>query len=311
MACDLTHMREQRLGFLRSLGAEEPVVRGEPVRRQGVRGEGKARPKPQVAFAERPVRRFRLRYTKLGRSAFLGHLDTARVLARMVRRAGVEIAYTRGFHPKPSFAFAPALSLGVASLGELVDLAIESGVSTATELGVRLSEVAPEGVEFTGSWELEPGSPSLAKLLRGYDLLVRPAVACAPHELAARIDGFLAAASVPVARGERQVDVRAMVDELDVLAGDVADRLCAALDWPAAPALLRARVTVAPDGSAKPIEVARALGIAGGESPGHPRCTLARLGFASTDPALAADVPLAALARHASHVNREDTTYAK
>ncbi|HYU15544.1 MAG TPA: TIGR03960 family B12-binding radical SAM protein [Candidatus Acidoferrum sp.] len=284
VACDLVRMREQRIDFLRSLGAEQPVVRGEPVRRRDAAGmgQGRGRPRPQVSFAERPVRRFRLRYTKLGRSAFLGHLDTARVLARMFRRGGVEVAYTRGFHPKPSFVFAPALSLGVASLGELVDVAVEAWPEGAAELAVRLAEVSPEGIEWSGAWELDQTSPSLARLVRAYDLLVRPASPLGAAVLAARADAFLAAASSMVARGERAVDVRARVEEVEVLGGAAAARLLAALDWPAAPALLRARVGVTPDGSAKPIEVARALGIAGGDGPAAPRCSLARLGFVGT-----------------------------
>jgi radical SAM family uncharacterized protein/radical SAM-linked protein len=304
VACDLVGMRQQRLDFLRSLGAEAPVIAGEPVRRQGApAGKGRGRPKPQVAFAERPSRRFRLRYTKLGRSGFLGHLDTARVLGRMFRRAGIEVAYSRGFHPKPSLAFSPALSLGVASLGELVDVSVEAWTAGAAELAARLGEVSPEGIEFTGAWELEPGSPSLAKLLRAYELLVRPARALEPDELAGRAAAFLSAERALVARGERQVDVRAMVEEMEVLAGPAAAALAAALDWPAAPALLRARVTVAPDGSAKPIEVARALDIAGGEEPAAPRCALARLGFVGL-PEPAVDVPLAALLGARSEAQR-------
>jgi radical SAM-linked protein len=297
VACDLTNMRGQRVRFLRSLGAEAPVVLGAPVRRQGQRGEGgKSRPKPLVAFAERPVRRYRLRYTKLGRSGFLGHLDTARVLGRMVRRAGVEIAYTRGFHPKPNLSFAPALSLGVASLGELVDLSIEAGVDGADELAERLGQVSPEGIEFTGAWELSPTSPSLAALLRAFDVAVRPAEALSVEELEARVARFNAAEQVLVPRKERLIDVRALVEEVDVLSGAAAQKLLAALDWPDAPALLRARVRVASDGSAKPIEVARALDLAGTEQAGAPRCALARLGFVgATDDQATADVPLAAL----------------
>jgi radical SAM family uncharacterized protein/radical SAM-linked protein len=297
VACDLVHMRDQRIGFLRSLGAEEPVILGEPVRRQGAlpgKGGGRGRPKPQVAFAERPVRRFRLRYTKLGRSGFLGHLDTTRVLARMCRRAGIEVAYTRGFHPKPSFVFAPALSLGVASLGEFFDIAIEEWTGSATDLATRLSEVSPEGIEFTGAWEIDPTTPALAKLLKGYDLLIRPADPISIDDLAERVAVFLAADHSMVPRGDRQIDVRAMVEDLEVLAGDAATTLVAALDWPPSPALVRARVTVAPDGSAKPIEVARALDLAGGDARG-PRCSLARLGFAGPIEQATADVPVAAL----------------
>ena len=33
--------------------------------------------------------------------SFLGHLDTTRVLARLMRRADLEMAHSRGFRPKP------------------------------------------------------------------------------------------------------------------------------------------------------------------------------------------------------------------
>jgi radical SAM family uncharacterized protein/radical SAM-linked protein len=277
VACDLTAMRGERLTFLRQLGADAPREPGEMVKRQGrVRENGKARPKPQVAFADRPNRKFRVSYAKTGRAAFLGHLDTMRVLGRMFRRAGIEVAYTRGFHPKPSFAFTPALSLGVASLGEIFDVAIEDWSGDAAALWERLREVSPEGLEMTGARELHGVERSLAKLIRAYDLLIRPAEPAAAETLSARADEFLSQAKVEVARGDRAIDVRGFVESVDVLAGDAAARLRAALDWDGAGALVRARVTVAADGSAKPIEVARALGLAGDQAG---RVRLARLGF--------------------------------
>ena len=280
VACDLTAMRGERFAFLRQLGAGQPRERGEMVRRQGrMGGNGRARPRPQVAFAERPVRKFRVSYAKTGRAAFLGHLDTMRVLGRMFRRAGIEVAYTRGFHPKPTFAFTPALSLGVASLGEIFDVAVEDWSGDAEALAERLREVSPEGLEMTAARELLGVERSLAKLIRAYDLLIRPAEAEEAPALGERAGRFLAESRVEVARGERAVDVRGFVEQVEVVAGDVAARLAAALDWEAAPGLVRARVTVAADGSAKPIEVARALGLAGGDGPGAPRCRLARLGF--------------------------------
>jgi radical SAM-linked protein len=278
VACDLVKMKGERLGFLRQLGAGEPRVLGEKVRRQSV-VSGKSRPKPQVAFAERPTRRFRVHYAKTGRAAFLGHLDTMRVLGRMFRRAGIEVAYTRGFHPKPTFAFTPALSLGVASLGEIFDVAVEAWTGSADDLCERLRECSPEGLDMTSARELVGFERSLAKLIRAYDLLIRPAIGEEAEALAARSTSFLGQRRVEVTRGERAIDVRSFVESVDVVAGEVAARLAGALDWEPAPALVRARVTVATDGSAKPIEVARALGVAGDDAPGAARCRLARLGF--------------------------------
>ncbi|HMG55939.1 MAG TPA: hypothetical protein VK601_20715, partial [Kofleriaceae bacterium] len=67
-----------------------------------------------------------------------------------------------------------------------------------------------------------------------------------------------------------------------VLAGDAARSLCAALDWPDGP-VLRARVRATADGSAKPSEVARALGVWGPDDPRAAHALVARLGVVASD----------------------------
>jgi radical SAM-linked protein len=278
VACDLSNMRRERLGFLTQLGAREPRPATAPVRRQPSQAGGKRRPQPQVSFPERPTRRFRIRYTKLGRAAFLGHLDAMRVLSRLFRRAQIEVAYSRGFHPKPSIEFAPALSLGVASFGELLDVSVETAIGAA-ELGERLREVSPEGIAITGAWEIKlPGKASrLGRLIEAYDLAIAPAadgMRWDRDRLQRIADRFLAAESASVSRGDKTIDVRALVSELTIIDGGEAAAIAAAAGWEAE-AVIRARVAVSPLGSAKPAEVAEALGIAG---PGR-RPELARLAF--------------------------------
>ena len=84
---------------------------------------------------------------KLGPSAFLSHLDLIRALPRAFRRLGVPLHYTGGFHPKPNMTFGPALSLGVASLGELVDFKL-SALVDVDELTAALTRSSPSGLEF-------------------------------------------------------------------------------------------------------------------------------------------------------------------
>ena len=79
-------------------------------------------PSRPAARAQGEPHRYRLRYTKLGRVAYLGHLDLVRHLPRIFRRAGLELFYSVGFHPKPELSFGPALGLGIPSLGELLDV---------------------------------------------------------------------------------------------------------------------------------------------------------------------------------------------
>ena len=54
-----------------------------------------------------PYSTYRIRFAKVGRAAFLGHLDLVRLLARSFRRADLPLAMTRGFSPKPRITFGP------------------------------------------------------------------------------------------------------------------------------------------------------------------------------------------------------------
>lgn len=287
VACDLSRMRGQRIEFLHQLGAARPTPkRDQPVR---VASEGRKKGKrgqrvPLVAFPDVPQTKYRLRYAKVGRAAFLGHLDTMRMLMRLFRRAGISCAHSRGFHPKPIMQFAPALSLGVSSLGEMLDVGIEtpSGPIAARDLLRRLREVTPEGFTFMGAWQLGPQDRSLAKLIDSYMLAIAPApdgMVFDAARLARLADAFMAREHVSVTRKNKQIPVRSLVSEVGVLAGADAGRMALALAWPEAPALLTARVSMSATGSAKPIEVAKGLGVWGPDDPRATHATLARVSF--------------------------------
>jgi len=129
----------------------------------------------------------------------------------------------------------------------------------------------------------------LGKLINAVDVLIRPAADGMAHD-AARLErlaaAFLAKSEVLVSRGKnaeskkpaRDVDVRALVTEVSVIADEAAAKLCGALDWPAAPALLRVRVSATAAGSAKPSELAKALGVWGSEELRGDHALVARLG---------------------------------
>ena len=153
VACDLTEMREERLVFLRKLGAEERPAPRSP-RDPAVRAEPKHREPPAPLSQGKPVR-VRLRYAKLGRAAYRGHLDLVKLLPRILRRAGLPLFYSAGFHPKPEMTFGPALSLGIASLDEHVDVHLDGSAPIVLE-GVceRLNAVSEDGLVFLGARQL-------------------------------------------------------------------------------------------------------------------------------------------------------------
>ncbi len=163
IACDMTQMRETRLVSLRTLGAEEAPVLAEDSAAPAKSHEG-----PRLRPQKGAPARVRIGFTKLGRVAYTSHLDLVRIFPRLFRRLGLPLYYTEGYNPKPRMTFSPALSLGVASLGEYVDLKLEKERIAPEELesiGERLRAIAPEGVDFFEARVLGPHDPALNRLL--------------------------------------------------------------------------------------------------------------------------------------------------
>ena len=87
--------------------------------------------RPVVLLERRPMK-LRLRYAKLGKVRFTSHRDTARVWERAMRRAGVPVAVSAGFTPRPRLSFGLALPTGAESVAEYLDLEV---VGTTTRTG--------------------------------------------------------------------------------------------------------------------------------------------------------------------------------
>ena len=77
---------------------------------------------PTQAPASERVSRVRFQFSKTGAMALLSHLDVVRMLERALRRSGLPVSFTGGFHPLPRLQLALALPLGVEAHGEWMDL---------------------------------------------------------------------------------------------------------------------------------------------------------------------------------------------
>jgi radical SAM-linked protein len=215
VACDLSAMREQRLVYLRKLGADVPRAPAPTPRTQ----KG---PPPRIVQGE--ARRYRFIYEKVGPAAFLSHLDVIRALPRSFRRLELPLFYSSGFHPKPDMTFGPALSLGVASLCEAVDVKIAADIDPASMLE-ELTAGAQGGFRFVGGVRLGLQDAAVSKLIERarYAVGIPRTVVDARGGLAwveERIATALASAELVVTRridgiGKR-VDVRDYLRELRV-----------------------------------------------------------------------------------------------
>ena len=68
------------------------------------------------------VCRLRFGFSKTGSLAWISHLDTLRLLDRALRRSGLPVSFSGGFHPMPRLQVGLPLPLGVEGLGEWLDL---------------------------------------------------------------------------------------------------------------------------------------------------------------------------------------------
>ena len=94
------------------------------------------------------MRNIRIFFSKRDRAKYISHLDMTRLFQRAVRRSGITMWYTEGFHPHLYMTFALPLSLGIESDCESVDMRLVDEISLE---GVkeRLNAVLPVGVAVT------------------------------------------------------------------------------------------------------------------------------------------------------------------
>lgn len=171
----------------------------------------------------------RLKLAKTGPARFMSHLDFMRAVERAVRRAGLPVALTQGFHPHPRMSFSPALPVGVESECELVDVELREGLDAGEAAG-RMRAALPPGLRLMACAVVPHGGPSLSSMIRAasYDVdfgcgdagECRDAVEAAIGEL-------LRAHAIPVSRttpkGIKEVDLRPLIYELGFVRGHGTD----------------------------------------------------------------------------------------
>jgi radical SAM family uncharacterized protein/radical SAM-linked protein len=221
----------------------------------------RAAPPPPPRPPPTPARtHVRVRYGKLGRLVALSHLETMTAILRAIRRAGLPMAYSQGFHPKPRVSFGPALPVGVESTCEYLDLELV-GVHDAGGMGKRLAQALPEGLALFEARPLDPRAPSLSESVRAVHYRVEFPEDWDRAALEARVSAFCMAeqavvrrAAPPKARDrkrhpklgapkEKEIDLKEMVSHLSV----------------EGPRWVAFSLKADPSGSAKPAEVLAAV----------------------------------------------------
>jgi radical SAM-linked protein len=166
--------------------------------------------------------RVRIRFAKRGKVRFTSHRDVARIWERALRRAGIPIAYTEGFSPRPKLSFGLALSTGHESNGEYLDVALRQapGPVAVERLPALLGPVLPAGIEMQSAVALPPGAESLQQAVTSCTWHIEVGDV-APPDAATAVARTLAAPGLTLTRerkGQRVTDdVRPAILDLRVL----------------------------------------------------------------------------------------------
>jgi radical SAM family uncharacterized protein/radical SAM-linked protein len=119
---------------------------------------------PQRAPASERVCRLRMGFAKTGSLALISHLDLLRLLERALRRTGLPVSFTGGFHPLPRLQVGLALPLGVEGTGEWLDLEFTEAVDPAA-VRARLQAELPQGLQLLSAAVVPTFGPSLSQEL--------------------------------------------------------------------------------------------------------------------------------------------------
>lgn len=160
----------------------------------------------------------RVRYTKTGKIRFISHRDVARIFERSIRRAGVPIAYSEGFSPRPRFSFGLALPTTFASDSEFLDVYLKELIDL-TPIPAALTAALPDGLDVLEAAALEPGADSLQEIVTASTWLLE-VINTSVEEVGAWIENVMSADEIEITqeRKGKQVtnDIRPGILSLEI-----------------------------------------------------------------------------------------------
>ncbi len=190
---------------------------------------------------------YRLTFAVTGRARFLSHLETVDTLLGALRRAGYQIALSKGMKPRPVISLALPRAVGVQALADLADVELLADPDP-DEVAERLNPELPQGMTVV-SVEPAEGRRTAASRVEAaeYEVEVEDDV-----DWPGALSAFAAAERLEVVRTapgkpNRTVDVRSY---------------CSSIEHE--PGLLRMELRMTDSGTARPDEIAQAVaGLAG------------------------------------------------
>ncbi len=154
--------------------------------------------------------RMRITFSKQGALRYTGHLDLHKILERSIRRAGLPLTYSQGYHPQPKIQLAAALPLGFASHAEVMDIWLNEEVDNVVS---RLQANVPPGLTIFQANQVDEREPSLQTQVIAAEYKVEITEAGYGSGLTEKVASVMEAESIPRERRGKQYDLRPLIEE--------------------------------------------------------------------------------------------------
>ncbi len=159
--------------------------------------------------------KLRIRYSKQGAVKFVGHLDMMRYFQKLMRRADLDVSYSKGFSPHQKMSFAAPLGVGMTSMGEYFDVEVDTLIPH-DEIIQRLNDESVPEIAILECRLLDESEKNAMSVLEaaGYT------TDCGKFS-PKNIDDFMSSESIVVLKktkkSEKEVNIRKMIYKMEVI----------------------------------------------------------------------------------------------
>ena len=191
--------------------------------------------------------RLRITFSKGENLRYISHLDLTRTWERALRRAGIPVFYSKGYHPHPKMVFAAALPVGCTGAAEVMDIKLDQPVPPRRVMR-GLAHRLPDGLTVIDTVPVYGRAPALPTLLHGADYEVVIEVQESIETAREACATLLARNTIPKTYRDKEYDLRPLIDQLQVVKAK------------GQYLLMQMQLAAGQRGTGRPIEVLDALG---------------------------------------------------
>ncbi len=113
----------------------------------------------------------RLFFNKYEDMKYISHLDLLRFMERILRKGGIPVKYSQGFHPRPKISLGNPISLGTEAFNEAMDIELREDM-TNEDLFNKLNNKCVMGFEFTKVIDID-GKTSIAEEYKDMKFIIQ------------------------------------------------------------------------------------------------------------------------------------------